>query len=128
MGREIRRVPLGYEHPIGWVVNPWGSDYEGYLPLLDQTLEEALAVFEACENGDCEPESDPRNFPEIYRAPWPDDAVFGYCYYECTTEGTPISSVFATKDELIRWMIEEEGWPEDTTIPEDIEPGKPLYL
>jgi hypothetical protein len=48
-----------------------------------------------------------------YRPDWPDDAELGYCYYETVSEGTPLSPVFATTDELAGWLVEHEGMSPD---------------
>jgi len=90
MGREIRRVPPGWQHP---------KDEQGiYIPLLDMTYEEAL---ETClDDEDWCPE------PEWYRPAF-DQEPTHYQVYEDVSEGTPVSPVFATEDELLAWLIGE---------------------
>lgn len=113
MGREIRRVPRGWEHP---------KDERGrYKPLFDEDYETAASEwarnFMAWENGEREQHGDaPRYFwdwegnppdEEYYRPAWGDDEATHYQVYENVTEGTPVSPVFATLDELRAWLLEQ---------------------
>lgn len=134
MGREIRRVPKGWEHP---------KDVRShFVALLDQTYEEALTewneekrIFDAIgasirvdRDGDIEfegkqykiyhekettfedwhgdePESD------RYRQKFESEPTH-YQVYENVTEGTPTSPVFESLEEMKAWLIEEEGHSE----------------
>lgn len=145
MGREIRRVPVGWEHPRSTPENkPFYMDgrwlqikpeyLQKYQPLHDKTLADAIkeydelkAEWEAAtpeqrkekfyDDGDAttfeevDYTSDPRQYADYYRPEWPADAVMGYCMYETTSEGTPISPVFATKEELGDWLV-TQGYSE----------------
>lgn len=107
MGREIRRVPLHWEHPR----NPEGCP----LPLYDETFEVAalrwkLAFFQ-WESGThpeqqqdmefWEWEGDPPD-RDYYRQEWSVEPT-AYLIYETVSEGTPVSPVFATLDDLRDW-------------------------
>lgn len=116
MGREIRRVPAGWEHP---------KDERGrYKPLLDEDYDTAarkwLKEVLAWEDGSSEYfqqdptlkqrytyfweyEGGPPN-REVYRPAFTAPAV---CYqiYETVSEGTPISPVFDNLEELIMWLV-----------------------
>lgn len=114
MGREIRRVPLDWQHPT--------DEYGDYIPLEGITYEQAMKDWRKRKR---ECEADPScvelyNFPgdtgEIlwdekptdpssYFPEWPEGTKLGWCYYENTTEGTPLSPVFKTKNELEIWML-----------------------
>lgn len=107
MGREIRRVPPDWEHP-----KDAGGHYE---PLHDETFVDAaqewLTGYDAWQT---EPQSDcpfeewkgPAPNPEDYRPEWSREPS---CYqiYETVTEGTPVSPVFVSLNEMDTWLIEQ---------------------
>lgn len=114
MGRECRRVPATWVHPCG----PGGQP----TPLLDgyaeapKSWKEGYAKWEAGEDPARAkyPREDgtPREFwewhgspPEIdeYMPEWPAEQRTHYQMYETCSEGTPISPVFATPEEVARW-------------------------
>lgn len=120
MGREIRRVPLDWEHPKNErghfipmydkshaaVVAAWTDGLvawnRGDEILPDGTpLAAAKAVAESWEEWEGGMPS-----PEWYRPEFTSDPV-GYQIYENVTEGTPISPVFATQDEMIVWLVNQ---------------------
>jgi hypothetical protein len=78
MGREIKRVDLDFSHPLD-------KAWPGYLPPPGLVTEEDYDWW--YEHGKTEPP--------------PGD---GYQLWETVTEGSPISPVFATPDELAEWM------------------------
>lgn len=110
MGREIRRVPADWEHPR----DERTGDYKA---ILDEAFDPAFSRW--CKNyqlwkqgkhpdqpRDCEFwewEGDPPS-PEYYHPDW-DDATH-YQMYETTSEGTPISPVFATPEEVARYCAD----------------------
>lgn len=79
MGREVRKVAADWQHPEG---------NDGYIPLMKR---------EYYEDGDDESEFMPN---------WTDEERTHYQWYEDTTEGTPLSPVFATKAELVDYIVE----------------------
>ena len=122
MGRECRRVPPTWEHP---------RDESGkYIPLYDQDFQtsaeewkEGFCQWEAGFSRDVLGEGfeprDPRiedgefweyhGSPperEYYRPRWTDEEATHYQMYETTSEGTPISPVFATPEEVARWCAD----------------------
>lgn len=140
MGRELRRVPADWVHPRDW---------QGHLkPLFDKDfateardwLDQAIAwdngthadlqghperkeqspFFQQWDGG-C-PE------PDAYRPAWPEESRTHFQVYETVTEGTPISPVFATTEEVVDWLIEQgysdlaargfvaEGWAPSMVI------------
>lgn len=110
MGREVRRVPMNWQHPK----NAHGN----YQPMHDQTYEDRMkewytdkAEYEAKPDPDCPTfeDCDPLPDPKYYRPAYDENAVLGYCYYENVSEGTPISPVLATPEELVNWLVENEG-------------------
>jgi len=110
MGREIRKVPPGWEHPK--------DKDEHYRPLYDRTYNEALADWQEYDGAD--PKGKPG--PEYYRPAFAEGEATHYQVYETVTEGTPTSPVFAMLDEVEQWLIGqghsvkaahafcEEGW------------------
>lgn len=133
MGREIRRVPAGWEHPRQQCPHsPWagGCDeakaHNGQcsLPLYDADFEtrarEWLDAAIAWDNG-TNPDTvkhkaahpfywqwsgDPPD-PKHYRPKWTDAERTHYQVYETVSEGTPTSPVFGTLDDLKAWLIAE---------------------
>ena len=129
MGREIRRVPKGWEHPT----YTEGHDEGEYKPLYDNDfeteLQEWLAGKKSWEDGT---HKDLVNHPELsknykfweycggppnpksYR---PKFDVEPTCYqiYENVSEGTPVSPVFDSLDEIKTWLI-EQGHSEHSAI------------
>ena len=107
MGREIRRVPPDWEHP---------KDTSGnYIPLFDETHAEAVREFEKELLAWQDEPKDGYSFeewhgtrpgPEGYRPEWAREPS---CYqiYENVTEGTPVSPVFVSLDEMDTWLIEQ---------------------
>jgi hypothetical protein len=118
MGREIRRVPANWQHPI--VKDGYGRDRR--QPMFDETFDkrfaEWLANFDRIRAGnldDIERECYPRGLadwlqdegappdPAYYR-PWSDGDATWYQVWETVSEGTPVSPAFATEDELVDYL------------------------
>lgn len=90
MGREIRKVPKNWEHP---------KESSGFFkPLFDETYEECMKNWSAEEYGDELPHE------ESYRPKFTEEAT---CFqiYETVSEGTPVSPVFETEEEMLKWLI-----------------------
>jgi hypothetical protein len=99
MVHVIRCVPCDWEHP---------TDEDGdYIPLYGVSYAEALEAIEYLQRknpsedyddiyGDLSPDE---CFPE-----WDDDLEFDFCLYEVVTEGTPVSPVVGTLDDLMEWV------------------------
>ena len=114
MGREIRMVPPGWEHP---------KDENGdYISMIDQTFEDAAKEWKKAyadwENGTIKDDLD-REWKEKYNEEYwewhvpPDRDVYRPAFtaepthfqlYQNVSEGTPVSPVFATKAELQQWL------------------------
>jgi len=126
MGREIRRVPGNWEHP---------KDENGHKPLFggcfaDHTTEwdvsnanwqQGLCRSYAKDGPEWESISvkykgmpyaeyaGPRPDPDRYMPQWSEEEKTHLQMYECTTEGTPISPVCATIEELARWLTDNNA-------------------
>lgn len=130
MGREIRRVPVDWEHP--YEMKPhWrtGIPEKSFHPMHDKDAETALAnwleEFEKWKAGElaktieenpeygykidepyrsfCEYNGEPPD-PKYHRPKWPEGAKLGFAVYETVSEGTPVTPPFATKEELIDYL------------------------
>jgi hypothetical protein len=131
MGREVRRVALGWEppkQPCRYIHGRMSDPCPGWHwhPHHDESYAHALASWTdgkaRWESGE-DPDSlaDHRRGwswedwrgespdPEYYRPEWPEGTPLGYRYYETVSEGTPISPAFATPQELADWLVEHEG-------------------
>lgn len=112
MGREIRSVPPDWEHP---------KDEKGhYLPLLDRPYLPRVwdhVRYEAFWYLQPKHWKHIRELfttwpdPKYSRPWWPKHKATGFQMYETVSEGTPVSPVFATLDELKDWLI-SEGYSE----------------
>ena len=89
MGREVRRVPANWEHP-----KEWRYGRHDFIPFHDRSI---LKYYEAGED----PPEESEFMPD-----WKDEERTHYQMYEDTTEGTPISPVMATPEELARWLAD----------------------
>lgn len=149
MGREIRRVPATWEHPRqDCHHSPWSGGCEDakrnggmcFKPLYDREYEEdAKEWLQACidwANGKI-PEHSSEATREEYQFYWdyagnpPDKDSYRptfteepthYQVYETVSEGTPVTPVFATKDELTDYLIAHgdfwdrgRGWERQAT-------------
>jgi hypothetical protein len=124
MGREIRRVPPGWEHPRygpgrGRGRRKRGGDREGQLrPCGDEDYETAarrwIEEFEQWQHG-THP-SQPCEYAKYYwdYANTPDEDTCRpafkeepthYQIYENVSEGTPVSPVFENLDQLKQWLV-----------------------
>lgn len=117
MGREIRKVPKGWEHPK--------NDDGNYKPMYDELYIDALNEWLTNHNlwlKGKHPDQ-PREYK--YYAEWDGDAPWVDYYrpsfdlpadhfqiYETVSEGTPTSPVFASKDEMSIWLV-GEGYSEE---------------
>jgi len=130
MGREVRMVPPGWEHP---------KDENGkHIPLLKWPYAEAGAEWDeawaAWQRGevenysakageskwkpkdggalDCARYTDyagPRPSPDDHMPVFPAGTATMLMMYENTSEGTPISPAFATPEELARWLSDNKA-------------------
>jgi hypothetical protein len=121
MGRQVRRVPLDWQHP---------TDAHGqYIPLFKGPYEERRRRWEEGKAKWAEglrenlrgewipraPDEQERSYedgegqcpqPEDYMPAFTPEDCVGWQLYETTSEGTPISPVFETPEALARWLAE----------------------
>lgn len=119
MGREIRMVPANWDHPKA--MRHWGK--EDHQPMYDQTYASAVAewkkAYAAWEAGERPSYFDPADYPNgveywewestpperAYYQPWADDEAVWFQVWETVSEGTPVSPPFATKEELVEYLV-----------------------
>ncbi len=119
MGRNVRKVPGNWQHP---------KDAKGlYIPLFGGPYSVVAAQWDKDEqdwnNGFCddgtgklvELSDDQKGHPyswydderpkaKDFMPEWPEEQRTHFMMYETTTEGTPISPTFETKEELAHWL------------------------
>lgn len=122
MGREVRMVPAGWQHPskIMYGSLRYIALYEGCdLADLQADWDAEAAKWAAGEFPSYAGEDDKklsysewageRPDPADYMPIWTDAERTHYMMYEDTSEGTPISPAFSTPEELARWLVDNEA-------------------
>ena len=117
MGREVRRVPADWQHPIDPATGRYKPLFEGkdFAERLRKWNEEN-AKWSRGEFPDYADEANRKmtysewdgDQPKScdYMPAWPDAERTHLMMYEDTSEGTPISPAFATPEELARWLAD----------------------
>lgn len=120
MGRTVRHVPADWQHPR--------NDRGQFIPLLEGNPAEDIAEWEEgaaqwqkglkrfrsiypwepveTDDGTYEEWAGTRPDPADYMPVWTPEQATHFMMYENTSEGTPISPAFATKEELARWLTD----------------------
>lgn len=122
MGREIRKVPKGWEH---------SRDQHGkYKPMFEEPYIDALKEWKQNDRlWKLGKHPDQINYPEgtkdctyadwagdiprkAYYNPskWSDEQANCYQMYENVSEGTPVSPVFEQLKDLEDWLVETKGY------------------
>jgi len=100
MGREVRRVPKGWNHP---------KDGDRFTPLFDGYVA-ALASFQDDINkmGLARAINWNGGGPQAndYMPDWPVSERTHYMMYEDTSEGTPISPAMESPEALAHWLAD----------------------
>lgn len=94
MGREVRRVPANWEHP-----KEWRNGNHNFIPLHGRDI---LEYYEPDDED--EPPAEAELMPE-----WSEAEKTHLQMYEDFTEGTPISPVMETAEELARWLADNNA-------------------
>jgi len=99
MGREVRRVPANWEHPTG---------RDGrHIPMHKAMLYEPAEVEEGIRDGWLTDE--PPHYGMDIMPDWPSEERTHLQMYETCSEGTPISPVLVTPEELARWLADNKA-------------------
>lgn len=120
MGREVRRVPADWEHPKKngryeplydgsytkrarqWLDDARAWDDGTHADLVrDPELKARMPFFWEWDGGPPDPED--------YMPDWPEERRTHLQMYENTSEGTPISPVMSTPEELARWLADNRA-------------------
>lgn len=125
MGREVRRVPPNWQHPKrdgGRYVPLYGRSFAVDLENWDKAnakWEEGLVEDYAndgwkpkdAEYADMTYDEWAGSRPEEsdYMPDWPDSERTHYQMYEDTSEGTPISPVMETPEQLAKWLVDNNA-------------------
>jgi hypothetical protein len=110
MSREVRRVPMDWQHPMEW--RPRWDRITGGSPMtlvprpLLEDYPDALADWQ--RNPDDWDGHEPDRAD--YMPEFAEGTATGWCMYETTSEGTPISPVFETPEELGSMTATYEQW------------------
>jgi len=125
MGREIRRVPEGWEHPKYTEEDQrFGEPSRtGYKPLYDESFTKAMRewilAWEAWERGERPDYFDPADYPngiafwqwhggpprsEYYRPEWTEAECTHFQMYETVSEGTPLTPPLPSLEALAEWL------------------------
>jgi len=115
MGREVRRVPTSWEHPL--------DERNQLQPMFDKTFEQVAKewkeAFLKWESGErpsyFDKECEEKNLQywewecgppdRKYYRPWKDEEATWYQVWETVSEGTPVTPAFATKEELVDYLV-----------------------
>ncbi len=140
MGRELRMVPPNWDHPK--VIRQNGR--ESYQPMHDQRFEDAAAEwkqeFAAWERGErpdyCGEESSKMEFREWHGDPpgreyyrtWNDEEATWFQVWETVSEGTPVTPPFATKEELIDYLVDNGDFWDQSRREEERRTGLPCVM
>lgn len=118
MGRELRMVPPNWSHPIV----TFGDGRSGFKPMHGQSFRAAAAAWKraflewesgvrpdgiAPEHAELEYWEYADNPPdrESY-VPWEPETATWYQVWENVSEGTPVTPPFATRAELIEYLVQ----------------------
>ena len=99
MGREVRRVPADWQHPV---------DATGALiPMRQYFPYNADEILEGIIEGWLK--NEPPHYGMDVMPDWPEAERTHWQMYEDTTEGTPISPALESPEALAQWLVEHQA-------------------
>jgi hypothetical protein len=108
MGREIRRVPKDWVHPMKlmerWVPGVGTQMVEDHIPMHEHFPYNEEEIQEGLRDGWLT--GGPPFYGMDVMPQWTDAERTHLMMYEDTSEGTPISPAFETPEELARWLAD----------------------
>lgn len=119
MGREVRKVPADWVHPMAYgKLKPLfeGAEYQSSVDFWDDECAKWKAGWRP--NYCTDPEhivmtyeqySGQRPHRDNYMPNWPIWERTHFMMYETTSEGTPISPAFPTPEELAQWLVDNNA-------------------
>jgi hypothetical protein len=110
MGREVKRVSLDFDWPIGMIWPGYMTSFCSNLEYVvkgkkDVDMCKVCSHFRKLTEPDYEEDGE-YNCPD-YSIPVPKGN--GYQLWETTSEGSPVSPVFETPEELARWLADNNA-------------------
>ncbi len=116
MGREVRRVPADWTHPKDKYDNPIPMHNRSYREAAEKWVKE-FKEWDAGTHPDQDGNTECRFYWEWAGAPPEEECCrpeftsepTHYQMYESVSEGTPISPVFATLEELAHWLADNKA-------------------
>jgi hypothetical protein len=96
--REVRAVALDWQHPVEG--EPYADGTPRYRPMHSRDRLRQMAQWNADHPDMIEEDS---YGPDDYMPVLAEGTPYGYQLYETTTEGTPVSPVFTTLEDLAEW-------------------------
>lgn len=114
MGREVRRVPKDWVHPLENGLDSQGQPLQHHKPLYDADFYQDCANewIAAFQKGGLQhaldTEGDPPNRCD-YMPEWTEEEATHFMMYETTSEGTPISPACETPEALARWLTDNKA-------------------
>lgn len=128
MGREARRVPKNWKHPkddndnyiplYGWSFSKSLADWDEGKIMWEKGLRQKFSAEESKElwitkkkdeNGSWEGWTGARPEKKDYMPDWDETEKTHLQMYEDCSEGTPISPVMATPEELAHWLADNKA-------------------
>jgi hypothetical protein len=112
MSREIRPVALDWEHPRDGD-RTYSDGSIRYFPL--HSREDLLFRIQDQEENPGDYDGDEEINLDDYMPELPEGTPYGWQMYETVTEGSPISPIFTTKDELAEWLASPDAGQEQVS-------------
>ena len=122
MGREVKRVPLDFDHPLGkvWYGYQITFCHEEYAEGCERCRKFAQIMGIPMVEYACVPGEPCPEWKKYFKVDPPEGE--GWQLWETTTEGAPVSPVFKTPEELAEWC------EENATVFADIKATKKEWL
>lgn len=122
MGREVRRVPKNWNHSCGPLLEgpfserlkEWGKGKEMWNKGFIESWKNYPKIEwkekpDNLESESYEEYTGKKPIPDDYMPEWPEEEKTHYQMYETCSEGTPISPVMETPEELARWLTDNNA-------------------
>jgi len=124
MGREIRKVPAGWQHPKyskDQIRHTWQKD--AFHPMYDRDYDTACADWYA-EAAKFTPNEYAKWFHDYYGSPpdkeyyreqsWAEEEATHFVVYETVSEGTPVTPIFEKPEDLVAYLVENgDFWDQE---------------
>ena len=105
MGREVRMVPPGWEHPKR-ADGGYDPLFKGYAKAKEEWDNYKPEEHNGYSRKDW---FGTKPLAKNYMPDWSPEEATHLMMYETTSEGTPISPAFATPEKLARWLADNDA-------------------